>query len=269
MSLTVNPAPWNLVAGEAAGCGATGRIPFLDLHFDRLTQPEAVAALLAAGASESFRYLVTPNVDHMLRVAADPAVAQIYREAWLCLNDSRILNLLAATIGIDLPATPGSDLVAALLAHPDLDRSAPILIVGGGAGLAEAVAGRCGLTRVAQVRPPMGLRQNPAALAETVAAIEAAEARFVFLAVGSPQQEMIAAALARGGRARGAGLCIGAGLEFLVGARRRAPAPLRAAGLEWLFRLACEPGRLGRRYLVDGPRILRVFWDYARASRDG
>ena len=178
-----------------------------------------------------------------------------------------MLSLLAATIGIDLHATPGSDLVAALLDHPDLDRATPILIVGGGEGLAEAVAARCGLTDVAQIRPPMGLRDDPAALAEAVTAIEAVGARFVFLAVGSPQQEMIAASLARRGHARGIGLCIGAGLEFLVGARRRAPAPVRAAGLEWLFRLACEPGRLGRRYLVDGPRILRIVWDYARTDR--
>ncbi len=176
-------------------------------------------------------------------------------------------DLLAAATGCSLRATPGSDLVAALLDHPDLDRSTPILIVGGGEGLAEAVARRCDLTRVAQIRPPMGLRGNPVALAETVAAIEAVGARFVFLAVGSPQQEMIAAAIARRGQTRGTGLCIGAGLEFLVGARRRAPALMRSAGLEWLFRLACEPGRLGHRYLVDGPRIIRLFWAYAWADR--
>jgi exopolysaccharide biosynthesis WecB/TagA/CpsF family protein len=77
---------------------------------------------------------------------------------------------------------------------------------------------------------------------------------------------MLAAALARGGKATGVGLCIGAGLDFLVGVRRRAPAALRAANLEWLFRLACEPRRLSRRYLVDGPRILRVVWNHRRAQ---
>lgn len=263
MSLTADPTGWEFAAEGTA----ERRLVFLDLAFDRLGLEETVAALLAVREREPFRYLVTPNVDHMLRISAAPDVAQLYRDAWLCINDSRVLSLLAAATGRTLPASPGSDLVAALLDHPDLDRSASILIVGGGEGLAEAVARRCGLTRLAQIRPPMGLRENPVALAETVAAIEAVGARFVFLAVGSPQQEMIAAALARGGRASGTGLCIGAGLEFLVGARRRAPAPIRAAGLEWLFRLACEPGRLGRRYLVDGPRIVRIFWDHARADR--
>ncbi len=263
MSLTADPTGWDLIAEDAAD----RRTVFLDLAFDRLALSQAVAALLAVREHEGFRYLVTPNVDHMLRVSARPDVAQLYREAWLCINDSRVLSLLAASIGRTLPATPGSDLVAALLGHPDLPRSTPILIVGGGEGLGEAVAERCGLSRVTQIRPPMGLRDDAVALAKTVAAIEAIAARFVFLAVGSPQQEMMAAALARRGQTCGTGLCIGAGLEFLVGARRRAPAVMRAAGLEWLFRLACEPGRLGRRYLVDGPRIVRILWASVRADR--
>lgn len=242
------------------------RTSFLDLPFDRLDRDGALAALLAAPAEERFRYLVTPNVDHMIRIADDPAIARLYREAWLCINDSRILTLLARTCAVDLPAVPGSDLVSALLTHPELPADTPILIVGGGEGLGEAVAALCGLTRVEQIRPPMGLRKDPAALAATVEAVEARPARFVILAVGSPQQEILADAIARRGRARGIGLCIGAGLEFLVGDRRRAPAVIRALNLEWLFRLACEPKRLARRYLVEGPRIFRLVWEHRRRS---
>ncbi len=234
---------------------------FLDLPFDRLNLEQTLAALLAVPAGERFRYLVTPNVDHMLRITQDAEVGKLYREAWLCINDSRVLNLLARSHGVDLPAVPGSDLVAALLTHPSLDKASPILIVGGGETLVEEVRARTGLTDVSQICPPMGLRRNPAALAATVEAIEAVPARFVILAVGSPQQEMLAHALARRGKATGVGLCIGAGLEFLVGARRRAPSFFRATNLEWLFRLACEPRRLGRRYLMDGPRIFRIVWE--------
>lgn len=234
---------------------------FLDLPFDRLTLDETLATLLAVPAHERFRYLVTPNVDHMLRITQDADIAQLYRDAWLCINDSRVLRLLARQHGIDLPAVPGSDLTVALLTHPDLDRDSSILVVGGNEGLAEEVRAKTGLTRVSQIRPPMGLRRDPAALAATIEAIEAQPARFVILAVGSPQQEMLASGLARRGRGQGVGLCIGAGLEFLVGERRRAPALVRAMNCEWLFRLASEPRRLGRRYLVDGPRIFRIVWE--------
>ncbi len=243
------------------------RATFLGLPFDRLSLDQTLDALLAVPAQERFRYLVTPNVDHMLRITRSAEVAGLCREGWLCINDSRVLTLLARTHGVDLPAVPGSDLVAALLRHPALDRAAPILIVGGGDGLGDAVCDECGLTNVAQIQPPMGLRHDPSALAATVEAIEARPARFIVLAVGSPQQEMLAAALARRGQATGIGLCIGAGLEFLVGDRLRAPAIFRAAHLEWLFRLACEPRRLARRYLVDGPRIFRIVWEQRPRSR--
>jgi exopolysaccharide biosynthesis WecB/TagA/CpsF family protein len=250
-------------APAATDAGAT----FLGLAFDRLSLDRALATLLSVPAGERFRYLVTPNVDHMLRITQSPEVAALYREAWLCINDSRVLALMARTHGVDLPAVPGSDLVAALMMHPALDRASPILIVGGGGGLGAAVADQCGLTNVTQIQPPMGLRHDTAAMAATVEAIEARDARFVVLAVGSPQQEMLAAALARRGRATGVGLCIGAGLEFLVGDRPRAPAFFRAANLEWLFRLACEPRRLARRYLIDGPRIFRIVWEHRPRSR--
>ncbi len=259
MASTAEPAFIPSIAGP--------RTDFLDLPFDRLDLNATLHALLSVPPGQSFRYLVTPNVDHMVRIADEPGIARLYREAWLCINDSRILALLARGCGIDLPPVPGSDLVAALLTHPKLTADSPILIVGGGEGLADTVANLCGLTRVEQIRPPMGLRKDPAKLAATVEAIEAKPARFVVLAVGSPQQELLANALARRGIAKGVGLCIGAGLDFLVGDRRRAPTLFRMLNLEWLFRLACEPKRLARRYLIDGPRIFRLVRDYRRKSR--
>ena len=66
-------------------------------------------------------------------------------------------------------------------------------------------------------------------------------ARFVFLAVGSPRQERLAAAIAATGQATGTGLCIGASLDFLAGVQRRAPSWLQRAGLEWLHRLRRRP----------------------------
>jgi spore germination cell wall hydrolase CwlJ-like protein len=60
--------------------------------------------------------------------------------------------------------------------------------------------------------------------------------------------------------ASGAALCIGAGLEFLTGDQKRAPHFLRASGLEWAHRLATNPRRLWRRYLIDGMRIFPIYF---------
>jgi exopolysaccharide biosynthesis WecB/TagA/CpsF family protein len=89
--------------------------------------------------------------------------------------------------------------------------------------------------------------------------VAANPARFVFLCVGAPQQEMVAKAILDRGDARGVGLCVGASLEFLTGRVARAPLWMQRARLEWLHRLASEPRRLGRRYLIEGPKILAIW----------
>jgi exopolysaccharide biosynthesis WecB/TagA/CpsF family protein len=78
---------------------------------------------------------------------------------------------------------------------------------------------------------------------------------------------MVARALADRGIATGTGFCVGASLNFLAGVERRAPALVQRAGMEWAWRLAQNPKRLWRRYLVDDPAILRLLWREARSRR--
>jgi N-acetylglucosaminyldiphosphoundecaprenol N-acetyl-beta-D-mannosaminyltransferase len=52
---------------------------------------------------------------------------------------------------------------------------------------------------------------------------------------------------------------VGAAFDFIAGVKRQAPPLLQALGLEWLFRLAQEPLRLWRRYLIGNPRFLAHF----------
>jgi exopolysaccharide biosynthesis WecB/TagA/CpsF family protein len=105
----------------------------------------------------------------------------------------------------------------------------------------------------------MGLKQKPEAIVKAAAFAAAQPSRFTFICVGAPQQELIAYAIAQRGDAMGVGLCVGAALEFLSGQTQRAPVWMRKAGLEWLYRLASEPGRLWKRYLVTGPKVFSLF----------
>ncbi len=82
--------------------------------------------------------------------------------------------------------------------------------------------------------------------------IEAADPDIVLVAMGAPRQERWALRWSAAGRPR-AWWCVGALLEYYAGTRRRAPVWMRRAGLEWAFRLAQEPDRLWRRYLIGNP----------------
>lgn len=240
-------------------------VRFLGLDFEPMETATAAARLdLESGMGGRFSYVVTPNVDHCVRLERDPALRPLYEEAGLLLNDSRILEILAAKDGKALTASPGADIVETLL-RDHIDPDEPVVVIGCETDDIEALKRHYGLTRLAWHAPPHGLHKKPEAIASAAAFMAAHPARFHFLCVGSPQQEMVAHAAHLRGDVEGVGLCCGASLDFLTGKTKRAPKWMRASKLEWLHRLASNPRRLAKRYLLDGPRILQIWLK----SRDG
>lgn len=238
-----------------------------DIRFDLLDGAQVHDWIAARDAHSPFAYVVTPNVDHVVRLEhAGPELHRIYRQADLCLCDSQILRRIARPMGIQLTLVRGSDLVAALFQRI-LQPQDRVCLIGG------RDAHRAGLARlypqidVVQHIAPMGLAADAAARAAALDCAVQSGARVILLAVGSPQQELLAAELARHPDSRGTALCIGASVDFIIGERRRAPLPFRVAGLEWAWRLASEPRRLAHRYLVEGPRIFPMAWRWWRAEQ--
>jgi N-acetylglucosaminyldiphosphoundecaprenol N-acetyl-beta-D-mannosaminyltransferase len=231
-------------------------VSLLGLTFADLTVAAAASRIAERPANAPFGYVVTPNADHLVRISRDPGLRAIYRDAAYRFLDSRVVFGLSRLFGLKAPkVVPGSDLTEHLLDH-HLRPGESITIVGLLPVWLPALMARCGLAPPAHYDPPMGFERNPTACAAAVAFVHDNPARFIFLAVGSPRQEYLAAAIHASGRATATGLCIGASLEFLAGARKRAPWLMRAMGLEWLFRLGTDPRRLSRRYLIDSPTVM-------------
>jgi N-acetylglucosaminyldiphosphoundecaprenol N-acetyl-beta-D-mannosaminyltransferase len=250
-----------------AGAEPAERVEFLGLPFCLVTQAQVIDAVIQAIAADSgapYRYVVTPNSYHVVSVHDDPArLLPLYRDAWLSLCDSRIVRALARLRRRMLPLVTGSDLVAALLATLNNQ---------GGAGLTKRILvvgpprSTEALLRAAYPHVTFEVLPAPGALSQN-AELRLAVARacltrrwdIALLCVGCPAQELIARQLIGLGCKSGVALCVGASIDFLIGARARAPLWLRKLSLEWAYRLAQEPGRLWRRYLVESPKILRIF----------
>jgi len=235
-----------------------GDIRLLGLDFADLAVAEAAARIAARPAAAPFGYVVTPNADHLVRLARHPALLPLYRGAALCLLDSRVVRRAARLLALPAPrVVTGSDLTTRLL-RQHVPPGEHVTIVGLDRRHLPSLMAACDLAPPAHYDPPMGFDSDPAELRRAVDFVLAHPARLVFLAVGSPRQERLAAAIAATGRATGTGLCVGASLDFLAGVQRRAPDWLQRAGLEWLHRLAADPARLGRRYLLDNPPIFAL-----------
>lgn len=238
---------------------------FLGLRFAALSLEATKDKILDRPSGADFAYVVTPNVDHVVRLDQSPeknpagaAFARAYSDAWLVLCDSRVLARLARLSGRRLSLVPGSDLTAALLSDPRI-AGRRVAVVGGRPGLIESLQRHVPSATFVQHRPPMNVLHEPDAMAAIETFVTDAQGDLTIFAIGAPQSEIAAQRVLRAGRSRGVALAAGASLEFLVGDKPRAPRWLRAAGLEWAFRLATEPRRLWRRYLIDGPRVFAIW----------
>jgi exopolysaccharide biosynthesis WecB/TagA/CpsF family protein len=256
------------MTGTSAIMHPAGQTVFLDMPFDRLDFEAMVTWLQRRRAGDDFAYVVTPNVDHMVQIDKDPVeLRPLYDDATLRLCDSRVLAKLAKMRGIDLPVVPGSDLIVALFDRV-LVAGDRYCLIGGSEELAERLRAKYPDLEQVHHAPPMGLRRDAHARAEAVTAAAQANARFILLAVGAPQQEMLAREMAQHGAVSGTALCIGASIDFIVGAQRRAPKAMQRAGIEWAWRLASNPRRLARRYLVEGPKIFMLVACWSKPKTD-
>lgn len=90
----------------------------------------------------------------------------------------------------------------------------------------------------------------------TAAAIRDSGARIVFVGLGCPRQETWAYEMRD--RVGLPILAVGAAFDFLGGGKAQAPRWMQDRGLEWLFRLLREPGRLWQRYLLLNPAYVAL-----------
>jgi UDP-N-acetyl-D-mannosaminuronic acid transferase (WecB/TagA/CpsF family) len=178
--------------------------------------------------NDRFGYVVTPNVDHVIRHYYDAEFRTLYAQAAYVFLDSHFLGHLVGLIKRRRHrVTPGSDLTATLMSSVIKPHDKTVL-VGGTAEQAQELRERFGFKALQHIDPPMNFIRDEKAVEACLREIEAASPfRFCFLAFGTPQQEIIALKLKERGVAR----------------------------FEWLYRLARSPKRLAKRYLVRGPRI--------------
>ena len=184
-----------------------------------------------------------------MRARRDAGLAHVIRAARLVTPDGMGILWAMRLAGRRVPErVTGVDLTLAL-AERAAEAGYPIFLLGAGPGVAqaaaEALSERFPGLRVAGC---WGGSPRPRDDAEAVARIQASGARLALVAYGAPAQELW---IARTLPALPGVVALGVGgaLDMIAGRIPRAPGWMRAAGLEWLYRLAREPWR-GRRMLA-------------------
>lgn len=247
---------------QTAGPGAEARLPRLPsiylkgVQIHAVTEEQAVDHVVSSLEQRRGGWVVTPNLDHLRRLAGDQKLNALYRHATLVVADGMPLVWASRIQGTPLPGrVAGSDLIGSLSGAAAEHRKS-IFLLGGdpgtAEGAAEALRRRYGNVRIAGTYcPRVGFEKDPAEVRKVIQHLQEADPDIVFVALGSPKQEWLIGEL-RGYLPRAWWLGIGISFSFLSGRVRRAPKWMQRTGLEWLHRLGQEPRRLAKRYLVDG-----------------
>jgi N-acetylglucosaminyldiphosphoundecaprenol N-acetyl-beta-D-mannosaminyltransferase len=252
-----------------AGLAAFGARRILGTRVDASNYDRAVTAVLEM--AETGGGVTCVATVHMLMEAFDdPAYRGVLNGSELVTSDGMPLVWSLRALGLrEAERVYGPDLMPAVC-RAAAERGVPIGLYGGTPAVLDALMRRLtrdypGL-RIAFAHSPPFRALTPAEDEEIVAAIRDSGARVLFVGLGCPKQERWMAE--HRGRLACAQVGVGAAFDFLAGAKRQAPRSMQRAGLEWLFRLACEPRRLWRRYAHHNPRFaLLVLAQVARERR--
>jgi N-acetylglucosaminyldiphosphoundecaprenol N-acetyl-beta-D-mannosaminyltransferase len=200
------------------------------------------------------QHVVTANAQFYVLAERNARFRQCLAEAdYVCADGLPIVRMCNWTGAVEVERITGIDLIP-LLCERAAELDLPVYLLGGSPGSASAAASllmdRYQKLQVCGVGcPPEGFENSREVLTEVVRSIARAKPAIIFIAFGAPKQEYF---IQQHIKPLGIPVAVGVGgsFEMLAGVRRRAPRWAQAAGMEWAFRLAQEPRRLAKRYLL-------------------
>ncbi|MEH6649443.1 MAG: WecB/TagA/CpsF family glycosyltransferase [Motiliproteus sp.] len=200
---------------------------------------------------DSIQVIVTPNIDHLMRFDKDESFRVLYSVADIYFNDSVIIKYLSRFLWSRniRNVNRGSDLTIQVMSKIPCDGK--VLLIGGEAGDDFFIKRKYGINRVEQIIPDYGFYRSSSSIDKLVDQICNSEPDYLFLCVGSPQQELVASILKDRMSFPSKVLCVGASLDFIAGRQVRAPRFISSIGMEWAFRMLSNPRRLFSRYFKN------------------
>jgi len=232
------------------------RVDVLGCPIDRLDMQQTLARIDGLIETRGFAQHVAINAAKLVAMRSDEELSEIVRRCEVISADGQSVVWASRLLGDPLPTrVAGIDLMHELLARAE-QRGYGVFILGAKSDVLEQAC-----SRILEQHPRLRLvgtrdgyfgEDEDAVVAEE---IRAASPDILFVAISSPRKEYW---LGEHGRAIDVPFVMGVGgsVDVIAGVTRRAPSLFQRLGIEWLYRLAQEPSRLWRRYLVTNTQFL-------------
>lgn len=233
-------------------------VKLLNASIHNLTQQELLVRLTKYGG-----FLITPNVDHLVKLQKDSEFLEVYNNATYRVCDSKILQYASYFLGNPIKEKiSGSDFFPAFYKFNKNNSDIRIFLLGAQEGISQKaqvkINQKVGRTIIVDTySPPLGFENDEIECQRIIQKINQSGATVLAVGLGSPKQEKWILKYKHQLKNVRIFLAIGATIDFEAGYKPRAPQWMSEIGLEWFFRLLSEPRRLWKRYLVDD---MYFFW---------
>jgi len=239
----------------------------LGMQVNQITINDALIQCLSWSKEQSSRYICAANV-HMCMEAFDKSdFRSIVNNADLVVPDGRPLVWAQHLLGADeAKQLRGMDLMLALCKQAEKS-AATVGFYGATPELLDRLTNKLtqqysDLKITCTIAPPFRAL-SPEEDNAIIEQINTSGVNFLFVGLGCPKQERWMAE--HKNKLHCVMLGVGAAFDFIAGNKPHAPRWIQSFGLEWLFRLSCEPRRLWPRYLIQNPRFVWHFlWQWLR-----
>jgi N-acetylglucosaminyldiphosphoundecaprenol N-acetyl-beta-D-mannosaminyltransferase len=227
----------------------------LGIGVHALSISDAVDAVANAVELGQKGYVCVASVHGIMEARRDPSVARIFQRAFLVVPDGMPTVWMGRSQGLSMTRVFGPDLMLAVLQEKQLARARHFLY-GGAPGVAKELEGvlvrKCpGVQIVGSYCPPFR-PLSPAEQCALINKVARSHPDIIWVGLSTPKQErFMAEYLPRLATTLMVG--VGAAFDFHTGRISDSPAWVKHLGLQWVHRLAQDPLRLWRRYLLNNP----------------
>ena len=226
------------------------RLNILNIQVDNITKRELL---------ENFTegVLITPNVDHLMKLQHDREFYEIYNKADYVTVDSQIVKKAMQFLGSPVKEViTGSGFLPSFYMYHKNNPDVKIYLFGAAPGIADIAMQKINekVGReivVGAYSPSFGFEKNEDECERIVDMLNKSDANVLVVGVGAPKQEKWIYKYKDKLKNIKIYLAIGATIDFEAEKVKRAPVIMQKLAIEWLYRLVKEPKRLWRRYIIE------------------
>lgn len=242
------------------------RIKFMNIEVDNLTMNETIEKIDKLILENKNAYVVTPNVDHIIKLEKDIELKKVYENANLILTDGKPLIWISKLYKTPIKEkVSGSDMFP-LVCKLASEKDYKIYFLGAAEGIAAKAAENLkkkfpNLNVVDTYSPPFGFENDKTELKKIISQIVEVQPHILIVGLGTPKQEKFIYNFKKELNVP-ITFGLGASFDFESGNIKRAPKWMSNHGFEWLFRIVQDPKRLIKRYWNNAVKIMPIIWKY-------